>query len=190
MEMPFGRSEPLGPFSLSRPVVQRMRALSRAHDVVSTIVCWCRSRPGWWQFRREKAWIFAEQALHQRMNHTPIRYSPSRAVVLPSLSEFSPRSYKLGAGKYWRKVIVAGRAGNQVLLLTRLCLGRELAPSPIRTERSRTTLHSARAIGIGQSTFCATARRRQAISAPTCVTLMVWGRYEQGHADAATPSGL
>jgi len=50
-EMPFGRSDAAWSPSVYRaPVVQRMRALSRAHDVVSTIVCWCSTSQRWWQF--------------------------------------------------------------------------------------------------------------------------------------------
>jgi hypothetical protein len=88
-----------------------MRTLSRAHDVVSTIVCWC-SHPSsvGGNFGAKKRGFFAEQALQPA--HEPYRHTgtlPRAAVVLPSLSEFSP-SYKTWCRKYWRNVIVAGRS--------------------------------------------------------------------------------
>ena len=110
--MPFGRSDAglewLSDFRAS--VVQGMRTLWRAHDVVSTIACW-RSHPsdGDGEFGVKQGEFFAEQLLQPA--HEPYRIPvPSRAaVVLPSPSGFSP-SYRKPWYLSWRKVIVAGRS--------------------------------------------------------------------------------
>ena len=83
-----------------------MRTFSRAQDVVSTIMCWCchASSVGG-DLSAKQGEFFAEQA--SAASHTGIL--PRAAVVLPSLSEFSP-SYKNLVPEYWRDVIVAGRS--------------------------------------------------------------------------------
>src|SRR5258705_12606102 len=131
--MPFGRSD-AGLECLS-DVVQGLRTFWRAHDVVSTIICWCchPSDVGG-DFGVKQGEFFAGQL--RLPAHEPSRIPvPSRAaVVLPSPSEFSPSYGSLGtcAGAPSLSPVAAG---NQVLALVCPPLfasrtGRRLARTP------------------------------------------------------------
>ena len=106
--MPFDRSD-AGLEWLS-DVVQGLRTFWRAHDVVSTIICWCCHPSGvGGDFGVKQGEFFAGQL--RLPAHEPYRIPvPSRAaVVLPSPSGFSP-SYGKPWYLSWRDVIVAGRS--------------------------------------------------------------------------------
>src|SRR5258708_7504825 len=94
-----------------------MRTLSRAQDVVSTIVCWrSRRASAGADFGAKWGEVFTEHALqpaHEPYRHTGIL--PRAAVVLPSLSEFSP-SYKTWYRNTGATSLSPVAAGNQVLL--------------------------------------------------------------------------
>jgi hypothetical protein len=104
--VPLGRSD-AGLECLSdcrASMVQRLRTLSRAQHVGSTIICWCsRASDVGGDFGVKQGEFFAEQLLQPA--HEPYRIpGPSRAaVVLPSPSGFSPSCGELGTGMLTRR---------------------------------------------------------------------------------------
>jgi hypothetical protein len=104
--MPFGRSD-AGLDSLSdyrASVVQRMRAFSRAQDVVSAVICWCSQASGVdGNFGVSQGGFFAEQALQPARE--PYRHIGTlpRSSGVPSPCGFSPSYGELGTGMLARR---------------------------------------------------------------------------------------
>jgi hypothetical protein len=177
-------------------MVQRMRTSLRAQHVVSTIIFWCRhaSSVGG-DLGAKQGEFVAERGLqpaHEPCGHTGIL--PCAAVVLPSLSEFSP-SYSNVVPEHWRDVIVAGRGRKSSAPLVRGPLSRFVnwplashRTEPVTSDassaaepRNRTADFSARVLRERSGTPTGNMRRRES---PDCRLAILPGKPNAAMSEA------